>query len=647
LNGGETPLLKYSIKRGDGILLKVYDKNMRAIGVLENAFSASVQRRANQLWTASFSLPENDPKNNLCKHFNYVEFIGASGRNYGLYRIMPKETRKKDGIITYQCEHVLATLLDDVIDGYLQFTNYTTREVIGALLDLQTTKNWILGQCDFTRYFHYSFENENGLLAPLLSIPQPFDEPYLFTFDTTVYPWVLNLVRPSDEVKAEIRWGKDMMDFNEVVDPTEIVNYIIPKGAGEGVNQLTIESVNGGVKYLKDDASIAEWGLHKYIWVDRRFENPESLKASAQALLNQWKDPKISFECPSTDLSILPEYSHEQKILYGVTRIIVEEKEYLARIVGESISDILGAEHDVRYEINNKLDDIATVQADIERKIEINEAYSQGATNMLAYSYCDNADPNSPAVIRFYLPEEMVRINKVLLTYETTEFRTYGRATKGGGATTATSSSGGGTTVSSSSGGGVAKSTAAGGGSTQTSSNGGGSTVSSEFSNPTIFIYSSTRLPLIDATFDNHYHAIEVNDQLNHRHIVNIPSHTHTVNIPSHTHEFNIPNHTHTVTIPNHTHTVSIPNHTHEIEHGIFLLDRLPTKVTIKVDGNIVPITAIEGEDVDLIPYLSMDEAWRIRRGWHTVEIAPNDLGRINAQLITQFFIQSRGEVAL
>lgn len=294
-------------------MLTVYDKNLKPIGILENAFHVPVNRKANELWTASFSLPINDSKNELCSHFNYVEFVGASGRNYGLYRIMPKETRKTANIITYQCEHVMATLLDDVMDGYFQYTNLTTKEVLQAILDLQEVKHWVLGTVDFERYFHYSFENENGLLAPIFSIPKPFDEPYLFTFDTSVYPWKLNLIKASNDIKAEIRWGKDMLDFNEVADPTEIVNYIIPKGAGEGVNQLTIESVNGGKRYLKDDGSIDKWGVHKYIWIDSRFEDAESLKANAQSLLNQWKDPKISFECPSTDLSILPEYEQEKK----------------------------------------------------------------------------------------------------------------------------------------------------------------------------------------------------------------------------------------------------------------------------------------------------------------------------------------------
>lgn len=86
-----------------------------------------------------------------------------------------------------------------------------------------------------------------------------------------------------------------------------------------------------------------------------------------------------------------------------------------------------------------------------------------------------------------------------------------------------------------------------------------------------------------------------------------------------------------------------MPDHTHAIQFGIFKLDNVPSKVTIKVDGNPVPYTATNGDNIDLIPYLSKDSEGRVNRGWHTVTITPNDLGRINAQIYTQFFIQSRG----
>lgn len=399
---------------------------MIEIGILENAYNIPVKRTVNELWQSSFSLPKNDPKNELCSHLNFIDIMSDSGRYYGLYRIMPTRTQKSESSesITYTCEHVLSTLLDDVMDGYFQFSGYTTSDILQGILDLQETKRWVLGQVDFDKYFEYSFENENGLLAPILSIPKPFNEPYEFTFDTTVYPWTLNLIRSSDDVKAEIRWGKDMKDFSEVSDPTDIVNYLIPKGSGEGVNQFNIARVNGGLKYIEDDASIAKWGKRSYIWIDKSADNETSLMANAQSLLDQWKDPKISFEVSSADLSILPEYSHEQKVLNGVTRIIVDDKEYTARIVGEEISD-LSKEYDVKYQINNKLDDIATTQADLERKQQVNDAYSQGATNIYSFTYQDNCDSLVPAHITFYVDDDVVNVNTCELTFETKKYRGY------------------------------------------------------------------------------------------------------------------------------------------------------------------------------------------------------------------------------
>src|SRR5690625_1289725 len=205
---------------------------MQNLGVLDRAFRISVKRRINEVWTASFLLPKNDAKNALCSHLNYVEITSASGRNLGLYRIMPTETRRSESnnYVKYECEHVLSTLLDDVMVDYTQFTNMTTEYVLGAILDMQTTKRWQLGQVDFARRFHYKFENENGLLAPILSIPKPYKEPYMLTFDTAVYPWTLTLDRTAEAITSEIRWGKDMRDFSEFSDPTKIVNYIVPKG---------------------------------------------------------------------------------------------------------------------------------------------------------------------------------------------------------------------------------------------------------------------------------------------------------------------------------------------------------------------------------------------------------------------------------
>lgn len=632
---------------------------MEAIGQLDKAYNVSIERRVNELWMASFSLVKNDPKQYLCSHLNYIEITSPSGRYMGLYRIMPTKTRRNNSndSIEYECEHVFATLLDDVIDGYHQFSNFSTTDVMKAILDMQTERKWEIGNIEFERYFHYSFENENGLMAPLLSIPKPFNEPYEFTFDTTVFPWRLNLERPSDRITSEIRWGKDMIDFEEVSDPSKIVNYIIPKGAGEGVNQLTIEEVNQGRRHLEDRESIEKWGIHKYIWIDKRFENASSLKENGQALLDQWKDPQISFECSSVDLSVKPEYSHERRLLNGVTKIIVDEREYLARIVAENITD-LAKEWEVDYEINNKIDDIATTQADMERKQQVNDAYSQGATNILTFGYQDNADSGIPAVIPFYIDDDVVNVNTLELTFRTRPFRSYSRATEGGGAivkstssgggTVKSTSSGGGTTATSSSGGGVAKSTASGGGSTRTSSSGGGSTQTTNQYCGTSNACETGTGPQIGSGSD-HFHRLP-GQLLNHTHSVTVPNHTHSVSIPNHRHEFDVPNHKHDVKIPNHTHEIDIPDHTHEIElpnhthevkHEIIELSSTPSSVSIKVDGNNVSFDGTRADRLNLIDYIKKDSNGKITRGRHEIEILPSGLARIEADLILRVFIQS------
>lgn len=621
-------------------MIIVKDRNLKELGILQNAYDVGVKRTVNEVWQSSFKLPKSDKKNKLCSHFNYIEIISDSKRNYGLYRIVPTKTKKSinTDYIEYKCENVLAILLDDIMEGYHQYTNYNTREVLQFILDLQEVKNIKLGTVEFERRFHYSFENENGLLAPILSIPKPFKENYEFKLDTKSYPWTLDLIESSNEVTSEIRWNKDMIDFEEVSDPTEIVNYIIPLGYGEGVNQLDISSVNNGKRYIKDDASIAKWGKKPYIWIDKRFEDAQSLKESAESLLNQWKEPKISFTCNSIDLSIKPEYKAKKRLLNGVTRIIVEDKIYYGRIIEEDIKDISG-EYDVNYKIANKLDDIATTQADMERKQQVNEAYSQGATNIVNFSYQDNCDENIPALIPFYVDDDVVNINTCELTFRTKKFRAYSQATEGGGATVKSTSSGGGTQASTSAGGSVINSTSAGGGSTQSSNSAA----------------SHRHLMLVDQGVENvsgtkrmfkGYGPALVNIETSNPGDVYTAgasgSHSHSVNIPNHAHEINIPNHTHAVTTPNHTHDIDLPDHTHDVKHEIIELNNIPNNIEIKVDGNIVTNSSTSQDRLDIVDYLSKDDKGNITRGRHTVEITPAGLARIEADLILRVFIQSR-----
>ncbi len=628
-------------------MLTVKNQSLVDQAILENAYGLSYDKERNQIWNASFSLPLNDPKNKYCNLLHFIEVVddyidddGIERSDYiGLFRIVPKRTVKNESTkeITYTLEHVLATLLDKVLFGYKQTTNITTRENLQYLIDQQEVKHWQLGRVDFTRYFSYKWENAN-LLSGIFSVPQPFDQEYEFTWDTQSYPWTLNLVEPETEPTCEIREKYNLLGIELEEDPRSIFNRIYALGYGEGDNQLTIKTVNDGIPYVEDKESIKAHGLREYIWADKRFEDATSLKASTLGLLKEWKRPKGSWSISAAELSRLTGLPKDKFRLGKVVRIIDDDFPIInLRINKESKADVKEQPWNVQLELGDLKADLGTTQTDLERRQQINELYAQGATNISNYSYNDNADGENPAEIMVYFPDEIVRLNKAILSYKTEEFRVYGRATKGGGAVVQSSTTqGGGANVQSTT-------TAAGGATVQTTDSKG------KHRHRVFRFITDTESKEPPGNFLNYVAVADANgqsaagffapgNQLDLYTEEESGEHSHAVPISAHTHGL-------TISIPNHVHafSITIPDHVHELEFGIYKLKEMPTKVAVKIDGNTVPITAINGDNIDIIPYLSKDDSGKVNRGWHTISITPNDLGRINAQIYTQFFIQSRG----
>ncbi|MGZ7151231.1 phage tail spike protein [Bacillus sp. BC08] len=649
--------------------IKLYDKQMKLKAYLENAFKIKYSPPLNELWTAGFSLPFTDPKREEIQTFDYVE-IFDNGKRIGLFRIMDSEEEREvnEKIITYDCEHVLSTLMDSVLFGYHERINLTTRENIEYLLSKQRIKHWKLGQCDFAKYFQYSWENEDTILGPIYSIAKPFDEKFQWTWDDTSYPWTLNLVKYSDEITGELRYRKNMKGIKRKVEAKDVMTRIYPLGYGEGVNQLTIKSVNNGLPYIDAPDFVRE--LHDgfdYIWVDRRFEDPKTLYASAKSLLLKACMPKIKYEIDAIDYELIDPYKIEKYETGKLVRLYDEDFNISVdlRVMDRQKDDVTGNPLDVKLVLENKVTDLGTIQADIEKRQKVNEVYSQGTTNIDSQPFQDNCDPDHPAVIRFQIPNDVKNVNQLILTFETLRFRAYERAIKGGGAVVASTSAGGANVSSTSSGGGTVGSTSSGGSSVQASSSGGGTVKASSSGGDhvhkmfhgggivpaepsTIGLYTAFSDPGRNTSAS--FYAKGTGSSFytygssgNHTHDINIPNHTHNINIPNHKHDISIPNHTHDINIPNHKHEITLPDHTHEIEFGIFELYETPSKVTIEVDGNKLPFDSIRGQDINLIPYLAKDDEGKLQRGRYVeIKITPNSLARINATVTGRLFIQSR-----
>lgn len=645
--------------------LSVFDHATgKRIAFLQNAYSIGYTLERNALWTARFTMPVGDPKNRFCKYFNFVEIYDGD-RYIGLFRILPSITTKNESTreIVYECEHVLATLMDDVLLGWHEIGNrgVYTASVLRYILDRQTVPRWQLGRCEFSHQYLYGWENEN-LLSALFSVPQPFTGDYIWDFDTTSTPWVLSLKRASSAVNAEIRYRKNMRGIVKTEDPTNLCTRLYPLGYGEGSNQLTIASLNNGSKHLDAD-TIPEYGVISKIWVDQRYQDPQSLYDAARAMLEELKHPAVSY---SVDVLHNKEL---QKCSVGDRVRVVDDElciDFYTRAVSVDKPDVVGAPNEATITLANKSKDIASSLADLSDRQRISETYSQGAVTLFTTHFYDNCSPDCPAELRFYIPENVVHVNQILLNGSAAAFRGYTKATQGGGASASTTGSGGGTYTSTESGGGSSATSSAGGGSTATSSSGGGSTNTSD---GTVLTSSNT---VHDPNDDggtggaNHNHGLSrgmklalTNDGKNvsgfvgfvpsgkhvhpaHSHKVTIPAHTHNVSIPAHTHSVQIPGHSHTLTLQAHQHNFSIPAHTHEITYGIYT-GSTAKRLTIAVDGRAAGTFGSFVSDLDLVRYLSKDGNGNITRGWHTISITPDVLSRVEFDLVIQLFANSRG----
>ncbi|MBL1225361.1 phage tail protein [Enterococcus sp. BWR-S5] len=646
-------------------MLMAMNLNREYTAILENAHKVSYEKIENNIGNLEFTMPLDDPKNEFLQEMLWVELTDDENEYIGLFRIMPSTVQKDstNNTISYTANEALCTLLDTVLFGYHELVNQTTVNVINYVLDKQRTKHWILKKCEFTRYFSYAWENENGLADALFSIPAAFDEDYVWEWNTQVYPFELSLVRPQIEPVARIQEGYNMHGFEIERDPKNLVNRVYPLGAGEGINQLNITSVNAGIPFVEDKEAIAKYGLSEYVWTDLRFTQAQALKDNAINMLKKWSEPSISWKVSAADLMKLTDTKLEIDNLRLGNVVMINTNDFGSvnlRIKKESKPDVFGAPQDLKLELGNLQDDITTTMSDLNRKQEINETYSQGATNILNYSYQDNCEAAYPAIIEFYLDDDVFHVNTVELTFKTKRYRGYTKAVKGGGSTVQSTSAGGASTQTSSSGGGSSQTSSGGGGYSSGSSTatGGGSAQTSSASGShrhLMFEPTSAPGPVPETRYSAYGSSIlkfegtagpiytkEAAD--NHTHSVNVPNHNHTfnVNIPNHTHSVSIPAHSHSVSIPNHTHQITLPAHTHPLDWGIYEASTSASSVDIVVDGQTLPQHEINQTRLNLVDYLRKSSSGKISRGNHTIQIKPNNLARIEAQVTCRVFIQSQ-----
>lgn len=641
--------------------VELLNPDRRLIQILDNASNINLNESLNNPGecSLSFQLPYNDPKLKDCQAFCYIRLVDETGaEKFDLYRIMPRSIEHHEGgLASIECEHVIATLADDILFGYHEIggSGISTVDILNYILDQQTVKRWVLGRCDFGHQFQYGWEHES-LLKALFSIPERFSDDYIFTYDTSVFPWTVNLIKLDRYAKPKsyFRYEKNVQRISKTEDASEICTKLYCLGYGEGINQLSIASENNGLPYLlAEQKYIDQYGLISRTWVDRSFEYADSLKARGQKLLESYQKPRISYSLDIVDLFPISNNPLDQPRIGDMTRVIDNEigEDYSSLIVSIKRSDLFGTHPSVQIDVENSPPDLASSISEQADRLHVEQTYAQGATNIWSLPFAENADPGHPIVVELFIPEGTRIVNRVNLRWRAEAFRADVRGmASGGGTYTATStqpaqtsSSGGGTYSSTGGGGGTYSSTDTGG---QQSTTAGPSNKNSSDSFDGVTEVGWTEWTTLTYTSGNtqrHRHEYDSTSPhthgIQHTHNFTLPGHSHSFQLGDHNHSFSVSDHSHT--IPQHSHTVNIAAHSHAQEYGIYEGPQA-SAVTITIGGK--SFSAPQNTDVDIVQYLEKDEQGLIKRGTsHIITITPNALTRLAGTITPQVFIQSRG----
>lgn len=537
----------------------------------------------------AFTLLSNNPGYNLVTGLTTRIKVTDTRDNSIVFsgRVIPAKSNMANGEFTKDvaCEGALA-YLNDTHSRRWKLTNQTPAQALTYLLDqhnakVDATRQIFLGTVTVTQPITIDTNYETTLGAIISKVHNVLGGD-LRVRETAGILYLDYLEAIGANNGTVIKLGYNMKDLIEEWDPSEIVTRLIPLGYGEGINQLGISGVNGGVEYLDNADSIATYGVIESVVTNKDIQDAATLKVYGNTVLSQKNQPRLTISTSSLDLSVLAGHEGE-KYGNGDTLSILNDVmgiDVLARVIERSM-DLL-APWNPALVISTRPIRLSDQIIQLKQKNQSLENAPQGSTFIDTFGYAENIDATHSFQLPIWISPDIINVNRVRLHVDSQRFRAYETANADGGGITKTSTSGG--------------------GSTETSD--------SDSTTQTWHLTGAWSIPDV-------------------MELAGDPLHAHGL-VP-HDHP-----HAHTITIPDHTHDTVLLDHTHTIDYGIFE-DTYPTGVQIKINGVVIPgITLVDGGslDMDITQYIGISGTT------YNLEVTSNRNGRVNVWVSVQAFIQ-------
>jgi phage minor structural protein len=177
----------------------------------------------------------------------------------GLFRVY--EIRDRIGYneeTTYYLEHAIATLEDSLAIGQ-QSINAPPATTFATLLETQNERHWVMGDCEVPEDYEMIYEfNYDNLLAAIMGLVQDLPPEYYWEFDTLRHPFVMHLRKLPETDGCELRLNRNLTYLTMTIDRSQLCTRVLPFGAGEGSDRITLSPLTGSM-YLDSDTA-GTWG---------------------------------------------------------------------------------------------------------------------------------------------------------------------------------------------------------------------------------------------------------------------------------------------------------------------------------------------------------------------------------------------------
>lgn len=246
---------------------------------------------------ATMRVPLSEPE---VKVGDWLELFSPHGSE-GIFRVIEVETvHGYQGERTVYMEHAIGVLEDSLAIG-TQSMSAPVATVFATLLETQNVRHWVLGDCDvpedYELIYEYSYDN---LLQAIVSLTASLPPEYMWEFDTMRHPFVMHLRKLPDDDRCEARMSRNMTSSTLTVNRSDLCTRLIPFGAGEGKDRVTLTALTGSQHI--DSPTAETWGLvSKTITAGDVYDAP-TLKLVAERYLERYGDPLVSVVLNSMDI---------------------------------------------------------------------------------------------------------------------------------------------------------------------------------------------------------------------------------------------------------------------------------------------------------------------------------------------------------